>query len=414
MFVNDVANKTKEVKMKKELLISTLAAGMLTMTGCGSSDDSGTTGGDTTTILSAQFIDSAVQGLSYDCLPSGESGLTDSEGFFEYVTGDICTFNVGEVLLGSAEPTEPILTPLDLSTDPNEVTNMLRFIQTLDMDSNATNGIVLPTNLSGTVGFGTDFNTTILSFLTVNNLDGTVVVSPEDALAHFEESTTTVLTDAKFIGKTFIYGDASQVPLFADSFYDDHTHVTSGGDGDGTPRAWSIDQTANIITLIDSDDGSSFDWNLTSSTHMTITMRDANDPTPFIFENIPYSIVMTNPEQISSSVLDDGNYIITVNRVVPNDPSQNSDGIKSYYCSEYKYKEVYQNGYTAYGTYAINTGTNTLTITTPSATGTMIDNDGFITRNETITATSSVLGDFEITIVENTKSILPASLCTAP
>ena len=65
----------KDIKMKKELLISVLAASLLTMTGCGSSsDDSGATSGGTTTTLSAQFIDSAVKGLNYDCQSSGKSG----------------------------------------------------------------------------------------------------------------------------------------------------------------------------------------------------------------------------------------------------------------------------------------------------------------------------------------------------
>lgn len=403
--------------MKKELLISVLAAGLLTLTGCGSSSDDSATTPTTTTTLSAQFIDSAVQGLSYNCLPSGKSGLTDSEGFFDYVADDICTFNVGEVTIGSTQPTESIVTPSNLSTIPDEVTNMLRFLQTLDIDSNATNGIVLPAGLSGTVAFGTDFNATIQNFLTVNNLDGTVVVSPEDALAHFDESTSTILTDTKFIDKTFIYYADPQGTPFGDSFYADHTHVTSGGDGDGVARAWSIDQTTNIITLLDSSDGSSFDWNLTSSTHMSITGHYPDGQIAFFAENVPYTIVSTNPEQISSSVLNDGNYIITVDRVVTNYPAQNSYGIKAYYCSEHKYKELYQDGTVAYGTYTIDIDTNTLTttITSPtSTTGTITDNDGFITKGETLTGTSSAIGEFDITIIENTKSVLPASLCTAP
>ncbi len=401
--------------MKKVLLTSVLAAGMLTLTGCGSSSDS--SGATPTTTLSSQFIDSAVQGLSYNCLPSGKSGLTDSEGFFDYITDDICTFKVGEVTIGSTQPTEPIVTPTNLSSISDEVTNILRFLQTMDIDANATNGIILPTGLSGTVEFGSDFNTSIQTFLTANNLDGTVVVSPEDALAHFEESTSTILTDARFIDKTFIYYADPQGAPFADSFYADHTHVTSGGDGDGVARAWSIDQTANIITLVDSSDGSSFDWNLTSSTHMSIIARYPDGQIAFFIENVPYTIVSTNPEQISSSVLDDGNYIITVDRVVTNYPAQNSYGIKAYYCSEHKYKEVYQDGTVAYGTYAIDIGANTLTttITSPiSTTGAITDNDGFITKDETLTGTSSALGEFDITIVENTKSILPASLCAAP
>ncbi|WP_345976849.1 hypothetical protein [Sulfurimonas sp. HSL3-7] len=171
--------------MKKEILISALAAGMLTMTGCGGSSDS--SGDDAPTTLSAQFIDAAVEGLNYECQASGKSGVTDSDGYFNYVAGDICTFKIGTVELGSAEPTGPIFTPRDLSSDPLVVTNTLRLLQTLDTDEDPSNGITLPSDVIGTIDLGADFDAEINNFLAENNVDA-AVVTEEDAAAHFEES----------------------------------------------------------------------------------------------------------------------------------------------------------------------------------------------------------------------------------
>ena len=77
---------------------------VLIMSGCSNDDDSTSTGGDTGTTESAYFIDSAVEGIDYECLVSGKKGVTDVAGKFDYVSGDECTFKVGSTTLGSAKP----------------------------------------------------------------------------------------------------------------------------------------------------------------------------------------------------------------------------------------------------------------------------------------------------------------------
>lgn len=72
-------------------------------------------------------------------------GITDSNGTFNYKAGEKVTFSLGDVVLGSA-PAVPIVTPLDLSPSAvdltnSEVSNMTRFLQTLDTDGDAGNGI---------------------------------------------------------------------------------------------------------------------------------------------------------------------------------------------------------------------------------------------------------------------------------
>ena len=184
--------------MKKTLLISAFTAAVLTMTGCGSSDTTDDNTGAKT--LKAQFIDSPVQGVDYDCQSSGHEGVTDANGYFSYVAGDTCTFSVGTVALGTTKPTGSVVTPRDLSDKPAEVTNILRLLQTLDTDAKPENGITLPEDIVGSVDLGDNFEAEIGTFISTNEdkgtvSSGTIVVSAEDAEAHFEKTITELKED---------------------------------------------------------------------------------------------------------------------------------------------------------------------------------------------------------------------------
>ncbi len=92
------------------------------------------------------FLDSAVEGLYYET--TTQSGVTDMEGTFSYMDGETVRFYMADVLLGEA-PAEPFVTPLDLvpgaidETHPT-VTNISRFLQTMDMDADPSTGIFIP------------------------------------------------------------------------------------------------------------------------------------------------------------------------------------------------------------------------------------------------------------------------------
>ncbi len=106
-----------------------------------------------------RFIDSAVQGLTY--ISGGLTGVTDANGTFFYEKGEPVTFKLGNIVIGSAstimeldvktlEVAPPVLTltPRDLVADAEsdrdpQVTNILRFLQTLDDDYDPDNGILL-------------------------------------------------------------------------------------------------------------------------------------------------------------------------------------------------------------------------------------------------------------------------------
>lgn len=91
--------------------------------------------------LEGVFIDSPVAGLSYT---SGTlSGETDSHGRFHYAPEAPIAFFYGPIHFGSATA-QAILTPQELSDDHNTVVNQLRLLQTLDVDGDPSNGILLP------------------------------------------------------------------------------------------------------------------------------------------------------------------------------------------------------------------------------------------------------------------------------
>jgi para-nitrobenzyl esterase len=89
------------------------------------------------------FLDDAVEGLQYET--DTLQGTTNSQGEFLYHQGETVRFHIGDIDLGQAEA-EPVMTPIHLvngatdETDPT-VTNMLVFLQTMDVDGDPANGI---------------------------------------------------------------------------------------------------------------------------------------------------------------------------------------------------------------------------------------------------------------------------------
>lgn len=92
-----------------------------------------------------KFVDSAVEGLAYDC--GGVKGVTNGDGEFDFVTGQSCTFKLGGITLGSVLA-KPLLSPVDLvpgAVDESNpaVNNMTRLLMSLDADNNPANGILI-------------------------------------------------------------------------------------------------------------------------------------------------------------------------------------------------------------------------------------------------------------------------------
>jgi hypothetical protein len=178
-----------------------IAAFMLTSCGGGS---------DSPTLASGTFIDSPVAGLAY--LSGSTSGTTDAAGNFQYEVGSTVTFRVGGVTLGTVTP-KAVITPVDLVTGATDetnatVTNIAKFLQTIDDDNNTANGITISSaaataaqNLTlnfaqSTVAFEGDASvTTAINTITTATASGLrPLISTADAQNHLKANLIDRLT----------------------------------------------------------------------------------------------------------------------------------------------------------------------------------------------------------------------------
>jgi hypothetical protein len=134
----------KGIKMYNKILILlfTLVALIFGLSGCGSG---GSDSGGSNNVESGQFIDSVVEGLGYQT--ETQSGLTNSNGEFKYVADEQVTFSIGGIVIGGTSG-QSVITPVELvngATDETHpiVTNIVRFLLTVDDDANPDNGITI-------------------------------------------------------------------------------------------------------------------------------------------------------------------------------------------------------------------------------------------------------------------------------
>ncbi len=80
-----------------------------------------------------QLIDGAVDGVSYSTGGGAGTAVTAGGGFFDYASGDVLTFSLGGIALGSAGGA-PFLMPDDILPTTQAAVNLARFLLTLDDD----------------------------------------------------------------------------------------------------------------------------------------------------------------------------------------------------------------------------------------------------------------------------------------
>ena len=134
--------------------------GALCLAGCGG-------GGGGSGSPSGVFLDSAVSGLT---TTSGALvDETDAQGRFSYNSGQIVMFSIGDVVLGLAQG-QAVMTPVDLISGAVDemddgVTNIARFLQTLDLDQDPDNGIEIDASVRmAAVGVTMVFDQSIAAF----------------------------------------------------------------------------------------------------------------------------------------------------------------------------------------------------------------------------------------------------------
>jgi hypothetical protein len=132
------SKEIKGLKMKNQNLLSAVTASLL-LIGCGGGSSTPATNSTSQTTGTGFYVDAAISGIDYSC--GTEEGTTDSQGEFTFEKEKDCTFKIGNLVLRELNATS-LEDNLTVFEDNLEVA---RFLQTLDSDGNASNGIeILP------------------------------------------------------------------------------------------------------------------------------------------------------------------------------------------------------------------------------------------------------------------------------
>lgn len=184
------------------------------------------------TVSQGIFIDAPVEGIRFET--TTQSGLTNVSGTFNYLPGETVSFYIGDILIGSAVGTER-LTPIDFvlgAVDENneEVTNILRFLQTLDSDANLSNGINISDSAhSALTGQVLDFSLSQpafeAAFDSINTavLGGSLImVTAADAQAHLRSTLNAIISEPaggdNTYGSLSITGSATDIAANGSTF----------------------------------------------------------------------------------------------------------------------------------------------------------------------------------------------------
>ncbi len=214
--------------MDRFAFAGTAAAVILALTGCGGSGGSGGGGGGDTT-QTAHFVDNAVTGLHYTCDGSEDVKVTEAQGALRCPKGAAVRFLVGDIELGETVLNDNTLfiTPADLAGEgadenDNTVTNISRFLISLDADRAPDNGIQIDPASHLELGLAIDFAqdpaafetavASALEMLTADLPDGPFALVPEqDAREHV--TVALYLTNAGLYRGTVSYDDATRTGM---------------------------------------------------------------------------------------------------------------------------------------------------------------------------------------------------------
>ncbi|QIZ78075.1 hypothetical protein [Ferrimonas lipolytica] len=226
--------------MKKALLSAVISAALLV--GCGSdSNSSSPVVEPTPTVpdgaLQGTFIDAAVVNIGYTT--ETISGVTDANGNYNYMLGETVTFAIGAIELPPVLA-KGVVTPLDLvdthDVEDDQVSNIIRLLQSLDDDGDASNGITITDDAIAAATVAVDFdvptaefeaNDEVLALVAAEGSNDGSLVSAEQAQLHLE----TTLNDediifGQFVGTWAITEETeNDYELLMFTFFDDGTYL---------------------------------------------------------------------------------------------------------------------------------------------------------------------------------------------
>lgn len=302
---------------KKQLL---LAVGLLLMlSACGGG---GSSSQSSITTSTGVFIDSPVQGLNY--VSGGESGITDAAGSFTYEIGQSVTFSLGGITIGTSVGADR-LTPLSfvpLATDETNpvVTNILRFLQSLDDDNDPSNGITLIDAVrTQAAGLTLDFDQSITAFendgavqtaiseLTALTSAGAhILVTTSSAQIHFNGTLIGFFVgdySGSFIGDdsgTFMFTIAVDGTISGAGVGTDANFTVTGAvNSDGSAAAGNVSTGANFVMQINQNGSVTGTWsNSLINESGTFTANKIN-PTPPPSSSV-FTITLSGDEAVAN------------------------------------------------------------------------------------------------------------------
>ncbi|MEE4355268.1 MAG: hypothetical protein V2I97_02300, partial [Desulfococcaceae bacterium] len=274
-----MGNAKKHVRL---ITVCLFVAVTMLFTGCGG-------GGDSEPVSEGRFVDSPVAGLRFET--ESRDGITGSEGKFTYLEGEMISFSIGDIYLGKTLA-KPVITPLDLvewaadETDAS-VTNICRFLQTLDDDGEPDNGILINESVRrGASGISVNFDTDVSAFGDDAQIQQTV-----SSLTAFTSAGQRPLQNAEQARQHFRNSlglpenDDPDIPeVVTDSDITDAGEVSDNTDDIPEPAADSEDvpiiSDDTPVDNADSDDGGSDAGNAGEIPPDTDTQEPVTNPEP--------------------------------------------------------------------------------------------------------------------------------------
>lgn len=155
------------------------------------------------------LVDSPVSGVAF-AATSGKSGTTDEKGGFNFNHGDKIEFKLGGLTLGNI-PGSQIVTPIELAGDnANKLQNLLVLLQSLDSDSDLSNGISISRETANAVKGSINLDSSPETFadsaglkdiMEASGISGEVK-TPEAARTHFLSQGVALLSAQVWVSYT--------------------------------------------------------------------------------------------------------------------------------------------------------------------------------------------------------------------
>lgn len=155
------------------------------------------------------LVDSPVSGVTYNA-SSGKSGTTDEKGNFNFNHGDKIEFKLGGLTLGNIQGSQ-IVTPIELAGESNnKLQNLLILLQSLDSDSDLSNGISISRETAAAVNGSINLDSNPQTFAETANLKSIMEAgniegearTPEEARDHFMSQGVALLSAQIWVSYT--------------------------------------------------------------------------------------------------------------------------------------------------------------------------------------------------------------------